>query len=328
VPVPVPLDPFAIDSHGVVVDALQLHDAAEAVTVTVAVPASAPRFAVVGAIVNVHGGGGVADCVIVNVRPPIVSVPDRSAPPLAATVKLIVASPLPLVVFSVSHGTLLAAVHAQPARAAPTRTVPLPPAAPKFCDEAVTMNVHGSASCVMVNVCPAIVSVPVRWAPGFVDAKNATAPLPTPDAPEVTVIQFAFDVAVHAQPLPADMATLPVDTPKPTKVDVEASVNAPIGDRAGERVAGPACGIPAREHVDVAVQHEVPARPGEAGGSHEVGHRLLRRDAAIGQPAAVEEVGDERGARARVARRVRRVDARERLEKAHDPVAVGVDPLQ
>jgi hypothetical protein len=146
VPLPVPLEPLAIVSHGVLVAALQLHEAAEAVTVTVAFPASAPRLAFGGAIVKVHGGGGVADCVIVNVRPPTVSVPDRSAPLLAATVNATVVSPLPLVVFSVIHGTLLDAVHAQLACAASTRSVALPPDEPKFCVEAVTVNVHGSAA--------------------------------------------------------------------------------------------------------------------------------------------------------------------------------------
>jgi hypothetical protein len=146
VPLPVPLDPPGIVSHATLVDALQLHEAADAVTVTVAFPASGPRLAFDGAIVNVHGGGGVADCVIVSVRPATVSVPDRSAPPLAATVNETVVSPLPLVVFSVIHGALLDAVHAQPACAASTRSVALPPDAPKFCVEAVTVNVHGAAA--------------------------------------------------------------------------------------------------------------------------------------------------------------------------------------
>jgi hypothetical protein len=248
VPLPVPLDPFASLSHGAFADALQLHDGADAVTVTVAAPASAPRLALPGAIVKVHGGGGVADCVIVNVRPATVSVPDRSAPLFATTVNVTVESPLPFVVLSVIHGALLAAVHAQLACAASIRSVPLPPEAPKFCDEEVTVNVHGSAACVIVNVCPAIVSVPVRSDPGLAPIENATAPLPMLDAPEVTVIQLAFDVAVHAQPLAADTATLPVDAPKATRDDVEASVNEHVGDGVGVGVGvgvglGPGGGV-------------------------------------------------------------------------------------
>jgi hypothetical protein len=146
VPLPVPLDPLAMVSQGALLAALQLQEAADAVTVTVAFPASAPRLAFGGAIVKVHGGGGVADCVIVNVRPATVKIPDRSAPLLAATVNPTVMSALPLVVFSVIHGTLLDAVHAQPACAASTRSVALPPDEPKFCVDAVTVNVHGSAA--------------------------------------------------------------------------------------------------------------------------------------------------------------------------------------
>ena len=224
VPVPAPLDPLAIVSHGAFAAAFQLHDAAEAVTLTVVVPPSAPRLALGGAIVNVHGGGGVADCVIVTVRPAIVIVPDRSAPLLAATVNVTVASPLPLVAPSVSHGTLLDAVHAQPACAASTRSVAVPPEAPKFCVDAVTVNVHGNAACVIVKVCPAIVSVPVRSDPGLAAIANATVPFPLPDAPEVTVIQLAFDAAVHAQPLAADTPTVPLDVPKATRDAVEESV--------------------------------------------------------------------------------------------------------
>jgi len=145
-PLPVPLDPLAIVSHGALLAAIQLHEAAEAVTVIVVLPASAPRLAFDGAIVKVHGGGGVADCVIVNVRPATVSVPERSPPLFAATVNVTVASPLPLEVLSVIHGTLLDAVHAQPLRAASIRIVALPPDEPKFCVVAVTVNVHGAAA--------------------------------------------------------------------------------------------------------------------------------------------------------------------------------------
>ena len=55
-PLPVPLGStviqpaFDVDDH--------VHVGADAVTVTVAVPASGPTFAPVGAIENVHGGGG------------------------------------------------------------------------------------------------------------------------------------------------------------------------------------------------------------------------------------------------------------------------------
>jgi hypothetical protein len=38
---------------------------------------------------------------------------------------------------------------------------------------------------------------------------KTTTPFPVPDDPPVTVIQAAFEVAVHAQPLPADTLVRP-----------------------------------------------------------------------------------------------------------------------
>jgi hypothetical protein len=61
-----------------------------------------------------------------------------------------------------------------------------------------------------VNVCPAIVSVPLRAAPVFDAALNETEPLPVPLAPPVTAIQAALDAAVHAQLAPAVTATVPL----------------------------------------------------------------------------------------------------------------------
>jgi hypothetical protein len=66
-------------------------------------------------------------------------------------------------------------------------------------------------ACVTVNVCPAMVSVPLRE---LVDVLTAmlkpTVPLPEPLAPPVTVIQLTLLVAVQLQPDPAVTAALPV----------------------------------------------------------------------------------------------------------------------
>ena len=61
-----------------------------------------------------------------------------------------------------------------------------------------------------MNVWPATVSVPLRAAPLFAAAVNATVPLPLPEAPFVSMIQASFAVAVHAQPAPAVTPTLPL----------------------------------------------------------------------------------------------------------------------
>jgi hypothetical protein len=86
---------------------------------------------------------------------------------------------------------------------------------------------------VIVNVWPPMVRVPVRSDPGFAATANATVPLPMPEAPDVTVIQLAFDVAVHAQPAAAETATLPLEAPKATRDEVDASVNAQLGGGGG-----------------------------------------------------------------------------------------------
>jgi len=61
----------------------------------------------------------------------------------------------------------------------------------------------GAAACVTVNVWPAIVSVPLRAAPGFAAAVYDTVPLPDPLPPDAIVIHDAFDDAVHAQLAPS-----------------------------------------------------------------------------------------------------------------------------
>jgi hypothetical protein len=62
-----------------------------------------------------------------------------------------------------------------------------------------------------VNVCPAIVSVPVRELVSvFASALNVTEPLPVPVVPAVTVSQPTLLVADHEQPAPAVTAVVPV----------------------------------------------------------------------------------------------------------------------
>jgi hypothetical protein len=62
-----------------------------------------------------------------------------------------------------------------------------------------------------VNVCPAIVAVPLRAAPVFAAADTVTLPLPVPLPPPATVSQGAFAVAVQAHvAAEAVTATVPV----------------------------------------------------------------------------------------------------------------------
>ena len=91
-----------------------------------------------------------------------------------------------------------------------TVTAPEPPAAPMVWLVGAIENVQGGASCVAVNVCPAIVSVPTRCGPVLAATANDTLPLPLPAAAPVIVSQsMLFDAAVHPQFAAAVIATAP-----------------------------------------------------------------------------------------------------------------------
>jgi len=99
---------------------------------------------------------------------------------------------------------LLVAVHAQPAPAV-TVTVPLVAAdVLSNADEGRIVNEHGAPGCVIVNVWPAIVIVPVRAAVlVFCVTLYVTLPFPVPLAPAPIVIHASLLVAVQLQPVPA-----------------------------------------------------------------------------------------------------------------------------
>ena len=76
---------------------------------------------------------------------------------------------------------------------------------------------HGDAPWVIVNVWPAIVSVPVReTVVGFASAPNITLPLPVPLAPLKIDAQPTPLVAVHAQPAVVVTVIVPLPPAKPT----------------------------------------------------------------------------------------------------------------
>jgi hypothetical protein len=113
---------------------------------------------------------------------------------LAVALRFTVPLPVPVApLVTVSQLVLLlTAVHEHPAGAvtlvevvvAPARMVRL---------VGVSVKPHPAAACVTVNVCPPIVSVPLReLALVFAAALNATVPVPVPLAPLVTVSQDAL----------------------------------------------------------------------------------------------------------------------------------------
>ena len=71
---------------------------------------------------------------------------------------------------------------------------------------------QGAAACVTDNVCPPIVSEPLRWVPlGLAAALKPTVPPPLPVAPLVTVSHDVLLLTpVHAQPVGAVTAVDPV----------------------------------------------------------------------------------------------------------------------
>jgi hypothetical protein len=71
-------------------------------------------------------------------------------------------------------------------------------------DEGRMVKEHGAPGCVMVNVLPLIVSVPVRGEVVELAATlYVTEPLPVPLAPAPMVIHESLLEAVQPQPLPA-----------------------------------------------------------------------------------------------------------------------------
>jgi hypothetical protein len=199
VPFPVPDAPRVIVSQSAFEAAIQLH-AAPAVTATLPTAPPAGMDTLAGAMANVHGA---AVCVTVNVFPPIVNVPVRAAPLLAATLNVTLPFPEPEPpAVTVIQGTFDAAVHAH-ALPAVTVTVPVPPAGAVASLAGLMAYVHaaGASGCAMASVWPATTTVPLRAPPVFGRTVKLTLPLPVPlDAPAM-VIQSARLVAVHLQAL-------------------------------------------------------------------------------------------------------------------------------
>ena len=103
------------------------------------------------------------DSLIVKERPAIVSVADRGrVPVLAAALYATVPEPVPLApLVMVTQVDPVEAVQLQFDNVV-TVTVPVPPVADSVALVGAIVNVHVVAGCVTVNVCPAIVIVPVR----------------------------------------------------------------------------------------------------------------------------------------------------------------------
>jgi hypothetical protein len=132
----------------------------------------------------------------------MVRVPERAAPVVAATEYFTVPFPEPLAPDSIFiQDALLLDVHAQPAPPV-TLTLPLPPDEGTDCESGAIASVQPSP-CVIVTVCPAIVTVPDRDDPVVPSIVSVTTPAPLPAAPPVIVIHEVLLAAVHPHPGPA-----------------------------------------------------------------------------------------------------------------------------
>jgi hypothetical protein len=170
VPLPVPAAPELIPSQAAPLDAVHAQPPGD-VTLTVVVPAAAGTDTCPGEIENEQFSA----CEIVNVRPPMLSVPCRTGPVFAVTVNP--TEPLPVPVAPdviVTQPALLVAVQPQPPPAL-TFTEPVPPLAAAL-NEDVASEIEQPLPWVTVNVCPPAVIAALRDGPLFRAATKRTVP--------------------------------------------------------------------------------------------------------------------------------------------------------
>jgi hypothetical protein len=192
VPAPDPLPPLVTVTQGTLLTAVHAQPTT-AVTMTDPDPPATGTACVEGAIEKVHPASWLTE----TVRPAMVAVPLRAGPVFDWMSSWTVPLPDPFAPRAIAiKAALLTALHEHSA-AVVTLTFCDPPAAGSPIVSGATTGLH-PASCVTVNVCPAAVIVPLRAPPVLAAAVNCTVPEAVPLPPDVTEIQEAFAVAVHA----------------------------------------------------------------------------------------------------------------------------------
>ena len=140
--------------------------------------------------------------VTVNVCPATVIVPVRwFGSLLPATVNATVPFPVALLPeVMVIQLALLVAVQLQPPEAVTLTTLGPPDQLIVWLVGEIEYMHDPGGDCVTVNVCPAMVIVPVRWlVPVLAATAKTTVPFPAPLLPEVMVIQLALLAAVQLE---------------------------------------------------------------------------------------------------------------------------------
>jgi len=160
----------------------------------------------------------------------MVSVPERVAvvDGFAVTANWTVRVPVVDVAdVMLSQLAFAAAVHAQ-VEPVVTVTDPVEAVPATENDVADRTGVHGVApACVIVTVCPATVSVPLRCVVAvFAVAAKATVLVPVTCVADVIDSQLSFAAAVHAQAPPAVTRTVPVDAVDPIDAEPDESTGA------------------------------------------------------------------------------------------------------
>ena len=174
--------------------------------------------------------------VTVKLRPAMVTVAVRGdVAGLAATIRFTVPLPDPEAPdVTTIHETGLVAVQLQPVPAV-TATEADSPAATAFLLPGLIEYVQGGVvpPCVTVNVCPAMVMVPLRLVvAALAEMEKFTVPGPVTEAPDVTVIQVSLARAVHTHVVPAPTETEPVAAAALSDVAVPESTGAQGADDA------------------------------------------------------------------------------------------------
>jgi hypothetical protein len=105
------------------------------------------------------------------------------------------------------HGTVVLAVHEQSGPDAVTITERVAPPIGTITFARFSWNVQ-LVPCVTVNVCPAMVIVPVLTFVGLAATVNVAVPFPLPITPDVTVIHESLLTTFHVHPLAAAMLTV------------------------------------------------------------------------------------------------------------------------
>jgi hypothetical protein len=214
-PLPLPLEPDEIVSHGALLDAVQPQPF-PALTVTLPLDPAEGGVADSGEIVNAHPG----DCVMATRCPAMVTLPERAGPEVDVTPTVTVPSPVPDDrPCSVIQSSLAVDCHSH-SRFAATLKESVPPEAPTCPEEGWTTYAH-PCDCVTVKISPATMAVPTRDPPVVGATLNATEAVPRPEA-GVTEIQVTFVAAVHGHAGDVVMAIAPLAPDGATDLDAGA----------------------------------------------------------------------------------------------------------